>query len=117
MAGDHLAKKDLVFKLDARHIEQVDDALVHAHLSRKCRGVFVLDDVSAFETTGEVHRHEPARDMTRETEHSSDRPENCFAQAPRFSLEKFDPSSDAFSMMPLFGLDLLNVFFFRRRLE
>ena len=117
MAGDHLAKENFVLEFDARHVEQIRDALIHTQLLRELGRVFVFFYVSIFKTTRKVHRHEPTGDVTRQTERSSDRPEDHLSGSSRTCVENFEPSPDAFAMMPLFGLDLLDVRFLGRVAE
>ena len=87
MSGDHITKEDFMLEFDTSHVEKIVDALLHLQLFRESSGVFVLDDVSAFKPAGKIHRHEPAGDMTRESEGASDRPENHLAKPSRFCFE------------------------------
>ena len=113
MSGHHLAKKYLVLGLDARHVEKIVDTLVHIQLFCERCGVFVLGHIPALEPAGEVHRHEPTRHMTGQSERAPDSPEDHLAHPLWFCAEILKPSPYSITMMPFFRLDLFDLFAFR----
>ena len=114
MTRDHFAKEDLVLDFDASYVQQVIDAFVHIEFFREDCGVFVFDRVLAFEPAREIHRHEPAGDVTRQPERSADRPEHFFSRRTRLGAEFFKPRADAPPMVRFFFFDLLDPRFFGR---
>lgn len=117
MASDDLAEENLVFDLDAGHVQKIFDAIVHFKFFGKDSGVLILDGVFAFETAGEVHRHKPARKMAGHTEGPADGPENLFADCSRPRPELLQPFTDTPPVVPLFGLDLFYPLSFGRIFE
>ena len=114
MVLDHSTKKHLMFELDAGHIEQIVETLLHAELLCKDGSVLVLDGVLTFEPAGEIHRHEPTRNVTGQPKGAADRPKNLFANRTRFCIELFEPDAHTAAMVPFLGLDLDYSLSFRR---
>lgn len=114
---DDLAKKLLVLDLDAGHVEEVFDAIIHLQLFGECCGVLVFDRVLTLKPPGEVHRHKPAGNIARKPECAADGPKNLLPPPIRPGSEFFKPFADPPAMVPFLFLDLLYSFFFRRLFE
>lgn len=114
MVGDGFAEEFFVFDLDAGHIKQVLDAVIHAEFGRKLGGIFVFDRVLALEASGEIHRHEPARQKTRRAERAPDRPEYFLSEGSGPGIELCQPLADTPAVIPFLGLDLFDPCFFNR---
>ena len=114
MAGNGLPKKFLVFELYAGHIEKIFDAVLHIELSCIGSSNLVFNGVLAFQPPGEIHRHEPARDMAGQSERAADRPKDLLPCFPWRGVELFKPFADTPPVVPFLGLYLFYTFFFGR---
>ncbi len=114
MPGHYTSKENFVLELDAGHVEQIFDALVHSQFLCKHCSVFIFDRVLTLQPAREIHRHEPAGNMTRQTERSADGPEDLLAHFSRLSIELFKPFAHPAAMVPFLGLDLFDLSSFRR---
>ena len=114
MAGDGFAEEEFVFELDAGHVEEVAGAFVHFQFVCEFRRVLVFDGVLTFQSSGEIHRHEPAGNVAGKAKRAPDRPEYFFAERSRPRVELFEPFPDASAMIPFFCFDLFYSFFLLR---
>lgn len=114
MARDGLTEEDLVLDLDAGHVEQVFDAIVHFEFAGEGGSIFIFDRVLTFQTSGKIHWHEPTGQKTRCTERATDRPEDLFANIVWPGIEFSEPFADASPMVPFLSFDLFDTYFFGR---
>ena len=79
VAGDGRVKELFVLGLDAGHVNEFFDTLVHFKFACERGGVFLFDDVAALKPPRKIHRHEPTRQKTRRPERAADCPQYLFA--------------------------------------
>ena len=114
VAGDYGAEEYFVFEFDPRHVEKVVYAVGHFELFCKGGGVFVFDRVFALQSSGEIHRHEPAGDIAGKAEGAADRPEGLFTRPSGLCIELLEPLADTPAVVPFLGLDLFYLGLFWR---
>jgi hypothetical protein len=110
VAGHLAAEEELVLPLDLGHRQDAVDHVELSAVAREDRGLFVLDDVAAFQPARAVHRREPAADAAEDADRAPDAPEDHFADAAGLSAELPEQSADQFAVMPLLRFDLLDAF-------
>src|SRR5258705_732819 len=108
MPGDYVQEEQLVLFFDSGHHQQVGFELSHSQRCSMRRRDLVLDHVSTFESSREVHRQEPADQVTRQSDRAPDHPQLRFAEFPWRAVQARKHLAHALAMNPFFPFDLLN---------
>jgi hypothetical protein len=103
-----LAKVVFVIPLDFRHFQEALNQIGAAASARISRCGFILANVSALETAGAIHRRQPTRHVTKESEHSSDPVRALFAELIRPALQGPEHFPNLPAMTPFIVLNILN---------
>ena len=93
---------------EARGDIQVSFEFFQTQRCRVTRRIFILQHVSAFQTSCEIHRQEPADQVTRQSDASANDPQLYFTELQRLRRHTCKHFAYALAMDPFFSLNLLN---------